>query len=264
MKYKYYIFAIILIIIAGVIGFLACKYNNTKDKKSVIPLDIYQTWHTKDLPPSMRESVNKLKSCNPEFTHHLFDDEDCREFIKEHFSSDVLYAFDKLKPSAYKSDLWRYCVLYINGGIYLDIKYHCVGNFKLINLTDKEYFVRDRVVCNNHGIYNAFLVCKPKNEIMLKCIHQIIQNVRNKYYGKTSIHPTGPMMMQDFFTQSDIISFDMEYTPTMEHDSKNRLDIIKYRGKNILTSYIGYREEQNKYSINEHYSILWKNKDIYN
>ncbi len=51
--------------------------------KTVVPLDIYQTWHTKDLPPKMKECVDKLKQDNPEFTHHLYDDAMCRQFIKK-------------------------------------------------------------------------------------------------------------------------------------------------------------------------------------
>ena len=31
----------------------------------VIPLNIYQTWHTKDLPPLMKNAVNKIIYNNP-------------------------------------------------------------------------------------------------------------------------------------------------------------------------------------------------------
>ena len=100
-----------------------------------IPLNIFQTYHTLDLPPRMRKCVDKLIQNNPEFTHHLYDDNDCRQFIKDNFPLNVVQAFDKLIPGAYKADLWRYCVLYIHGGIYLDIKYNCANKFKLIELT---------------------------------------------------------------------------------------------------------------------------------
>ena len=33
----------------------------------------------------------------------------CRDFIQKHFNMETLWAFDKLKPGAYKADLWRYC-----------------------------------------------------------------------------------------------------------------------------------------------------------
>jgi mannosyltransferase OCH1-like enzyme len=93
-----------------------------------------------------------------------------------------LYAFDKLKPGAYKADLWRYCILYKKGGIYLDIKYRCVNGFKLIELTNKEYCVRDRYFEGIQGIYNALLCFKPNNLMLDKCIKTIVH-----YYLLSSI-----------------------------------------------------------------------------
>ena len=40
----------------------------------VIPLTIYQTWYTKDLPPNMQKNVEYLKQQNPEFSYELYDD----------------------------------------------------------------------------------------------------------------------------------------------------------------------------------------------
>ena len=59
---------------------------------SIIPLNIFQTWPSKDLPPKMKECVELLKKQNPRFTHYLFDDNECREFIKNHFNYEVLNA----------------------------------------------------------------------------------------------------------------------------------------------------------------------------
>ena len=118
-----------------------CNELNSLD--SVIPLNIYQTWHTTSLPPKMQQAVNTIKAHNPEFQHFLYDDNMCREFIKNNFPEDVLRAYDYLIPGAYKADLWRYCILYKKGGIYLDIRYVPFENFKFLNLTKKEHFVID-------------------------------------------------------------------------------------------------------------------------
>ena len=50
-----------------------------------IPSNIFQTWQTKILPPSMFDAISKIKKQNPRFKHFLFDDNDCREFIKTNF-----------------------------------------------------------------------------------------------------------------------------------------------------------------------------------
>ena len=169
------------------------KYNYNP----IIPLKIFQTWYTKDLPQAMKERVEYLKETHPRFEHFLFDDNDCRKFIQDNFNSGVLNAYDRLIPGAYKADLWRYCVLYIHGGIYMDVKYYPINKFKLINLLEEEHWVLDN---DGNGVYNALMVCKAKNEILLKAIYQIVENVKNKYYGNSFLEPTGPGLLAKYFT----------------------------------------------------------------
>ena len=61
----------------------------------------------------MNKAVEIIKKMKPAFEHHLFDDDDCREFIKNNFPEVVLEAFDNLIPGAYKADLFRLCILFI-------------------------------------------------------------------------------------------------------------------------------------------------------
>ena len=173
------------------------------DYKPIMPLTIYQTWYTKNLPPKMKECVELLKKQNPKFEHFLFDDEDCRNFIKTNFSNDVLNAYDNLIPGAYKADLWRLCVLYINGGIYIDIKFSCINDFKLIELTENNHFVKDRV--NPLSIYNAVMACEKNYPFLLQAINKIVSNVKNKYYGSGCLWPTGPEMLGDLILKKQIL-----------------------------------------------------------
>ena len=63
---------------------------------SIIPLNLYTCWHTKDLPPLMRENYELLVKGNPKIKFHLYDEEDCRKFISENFDEKVLNAYDSL------------------------------------------------------------------------------------------------------------------------------------------------------------------------
>ena len=69
------------------------SYPNKQYYNPVIPLNIYQTWHTKDLPPFMKKTVNMIIGNNPRFNYQLFDDNDCRNFIKDNFDENILNAF---------------------------------------------------------------------------------------------------------------------------------------------------------------------------
>jgi mannosyltransferase OCH1-like enzyme len=229
---------------------LKSYYNN------IIPLNIYQTWHTKNLPPLMKKSVDLIKRNNPSFSYYLFDDNDCVEFIKNNFSNKVLNAYNSLQPGAYKADLWRYCILYVNGGIYLDIKYIPINNFKLINLTEAEHWVLD---ADKNGIYNALMVCQPKNTILLAAINKIVENVENKFYGTSSLEPTGPKLLSIFFTNEEKKSFDMYHEFYISFENR----FIYFNNYLVFKSYNGYINEHNTNKKIEHYSDLWNKKNIY-
>lgn len=243
------------------IGFFFLTYSFREGLENMgteIPLHIYSTWHTKDLPPKMAENVESLKKNNPEFQYHLYDEQECRDFIATHFDKKVADAYDCLIPKAYKSDLWRYCVLYVHGGIYMDIKFNTVDGFKLIQLTDKEYFCRD-LESSGGGVFNGIMICKPKNTQCWKCIQKIVENVAQKNYGNDYLSPTGPNLLKQFFTEEELqnmqITFEEKYNcPTQK--------CLFYKGKAAFYYYKEYRDEQSQKG-EPHYAYLWDQRNIY-
>jgi len=250
------------------------KSNNFEIKdsyNSVIPLNIYLTWSIKELPPKMQENVDIMRIVNPEFNIQLFDDNDCRDFIQNHFTEDILIAFDTLKPGAYKADLWRLCILYINGGIYIDIKLNCINNFKFIALTEKEHLVLDRPgywVKGKIGFHNALLVSKPKNNLFLRCINKISENVKNKYYGYNYLYPTGPGLLGE-----EYIKMLRENESTINIQTElDKLDLCLEENEQIIfnnipilkTTYKEYRTEQKLFAKTLNYGEIYNFKQIYN
>lgn len=225
------------------------QIQQTKIANRIIPLNIFQTWHTLNLPQDMNTNMLLLKQQNPEFTHYLYNDDMCRDFISNNFNGDVLYAYDTLKPGAYKSDLWRYCILYKYGGIYLDIKYKCCNNFKFIYLIDKEYFCRDW--CN--GVYQGFMCCLPNNQILYECIKEIIINTKTKSFTINCLSVSGPHL---YSLTSAFNNIKLELKYTTEIISKNNIQILFF--------YKTYRNEQKQNQLLPHYKIMWANRDIYN
>ena len=226
-----------------------------------IPFNIFQTWSSKEnIPTEIQQYINTLKEQNPEFNYQLYGDKECEEYIQNNFESTILQTFRKLIPGAYKADLFRYCILYKLGGIYLDIKYFGVNGFKLIYLTDKEYFVRD-IESSGYGIYNAFIVSYPGNLILKNAIYKIVENVKNDYYGPNYFYPTGPLLLKPYFESIELELVHREVIDT----NKEKKYYISYRnGENIL--YYNYKEYRNIQSqeSKKHYAYLWKEKAIYN
>jgi mannosyltransferase OCH1-like enzyme len=231
--------------------------NFKQDYNPIIPLNIFQTWYTKDLPENMNKRVELLKKQHPRFTHYLFDDNDCREFIKNNYSDEVLNAYDRLVPGAFKADLWRYCVLYKMGGMYLDIKLCCINGFRLIELTENEHFVKDRPL---NSIYNSLMVFKKDNTFLLRSIYKIVENVKNNFYGSTALAPTGPEMLGKLIINN-------RYRLNVDMTHYKHGGYIIYKNIFIIsTEYPEYdNERKTLYSKikTKRYDILWNQREIY-
>jgi mannosyltransferase OCH1-like enzyme len=123
-------------------------------------------------------------------------------------------------------------------------------------MTEKEHWVLD---ADKNGVYNALIVSKPGNEILLKAINAVVTNVNNKYYGATALDPTGPKMLAKLFTKPEKQQFDMTHTFYLSHENR----VILFNGYIIFKSYSGYILEHDKYKKVLHYSVLWERRKIY-
>ena len=240
--------------------------SSPKSHQIIIPKKLFQTWHSKTLPPKMQENVAAIQRQNPELEYFLYDDNDCANYIKKHFSDEVVDAYNKLLPGAYKADLWRYCVMYIDGGVYLDIKYKCVDGFKFIDIMDREHFVLDRYNFwkpGTYGIYNAFIVAKRENPVLMKAIQAIVRNTQTNFYGYNCLYPTGPGLLGELYFGNINGNINMLNDFEMVHNHINSTAYIIYENQIILIDYDEYRKEQKINQKRKHYSELWRQRAIY-
>jgi mannosyltransferase OCH1-like enzyme len=233
-----------------------------------LPLNIYQTWHDEMVYPKMYECINTLKQNNPEFNHYLYTEEQCHNFIKEHFPQEVAEAYDVLIPYAYKADLWRYCILYKLGGVYIDVKFYTMTSLYNIVAVHPEIFVKYVPKVINLGsaidkkiqIINGFLVSPPGNEVLKYIIDAVIENTKHRLYKNGQLNISGPMLLADIIGAHRPKNFitDIPFT----YDGAN----VLYQGKEICKQYPEYREEceiAGKNGEQPHYSVLWAQRRIY-
>jgi len=156
---------------------------------SSIPKVIYQTWKTKNLPESCFRIRQNIQSLNPEYEMKLFDDDDMRQFIQSYFDTFTYHCYLQLNVGAAKADFWRYCVLYIHGGVYLDIKSEITKPLNdLIQSTDSCIITRE----GNVGFFNNWIMIFQKNHpILLQTIRNCCYNISHKTSFDIS-HLTGP------------------------------------------------------------------------
>jgi mannosyltransferase OCH1-like enzyme len=232
---------------------------------SGVPAVIYHSWHSNRVPPKMRDNIYALLKNNPEFDYYLYSDDACAKYIEKNYPKDVLTAFHTLKPGAYKSDLWRYCILYREGGVYLDIKYNTLESLKSIISRSPEVFVKDV----KHGIldgcfYNGVMISKPGNEVFKSCIDEIVNNSKRKSYNSNGLDVTGPCLLgRHLVMRYPQIVNTNQYFFKREWPSGYILDYIMYKDTPIMQSYIEYRDEQELTQKTEHYAKMWEDRNIY-
>ena len=176
-----YIFIILLVILILII--ILSKINNTEYfENNSIPKIIYQTYYDKSkIPNKVYNNINKYAKG---YKHKIFNDKECIEFIKNNFNTEedkengisydkIINSFNNLKRGAHKADLFRYCLLYKKGGVYMDIKTELIKPIN--NLFDKNYFYLIYTKKNDR-IYNGIMACSPNKKIFIKLIKQIINN----------------------------------------------------------------------------------------
>lgn len=241
-----------------------------------VPKKIWQTWHSLPLPPAMTQAVNEVKAAHPDFTHTVMDDAACYAYIAQHFPSAVVTAFAMLIPGAFKADLWRLCVLYHDGGVYLDIKFKVVPPFTFHDLLDKTQFVVDRPAFSTRGfkpgIYNAFMVAVPRDPRILACIDNIVKNTQTRYYGWSPLEPTGPALVARHVSpRSPDVTMQYRTPPSLVRTDARSIYARsgelkqKYGGvRPLIECYNGYTSEQNKtQSRSPHYSRLYAERSVY-
>ena len=89
-----------------------------------VPRHLHQTFPTMDLPEQFGRQVAALRARNPDWNYTLYDNEAIESFIASAYGQDVLALYNRINPGygAARADLFRYLLMYQEGGIYLDIK----------------------------------------------------------------------------------------------------------------------------------------------
>lgn len=144
--------------------------NKASFEKNSIPKKIISTYYDKNKIPI--KVINNIKKFASNYEYIVFDDDEIIDFLKNFYPTNVLDAFYKLE-GAHKADLFRYCYLYIYGGVYLDIKTELIQDLdNILNKNNIELYTVLSIVSNT--IYQGIIVTIPNNKIFLELIDFII------------------------------------------------------------------------------------------
>ena len=144
------------------------------------------------MPSGMKSALASFTDQNPGYEMRLYNGRDCIDYIKKHYDQRTLDCYNKLRPYAYRCDLFRYLVLYQEGGWYSDIRQVCKEPLDTLNQMNREFYVSRDCYLNPRYLYNAFIGSIPKHPIMRKMVDLIVWNIEHNHYGIDCLCPTGP------------------------------------------------------------------------
>jgi len=210
-------------------------YNpNTYTKPKNIPYQIIQTVKDNEMNEMFYNKIIKENmKLNPEFSFNFYTNDMIERFLQTNFEPYVFQAYKKINPDfgACLSDFARYCLLYVYGGVYFDIK--SVTNRSIKPLLEKYSSTKDALIVS-HWLYSDFfgygpqsdilpfkrgeiqnwvIIATPRHPVLKKVIDEMIRRIHSGMNGTTKffvLKLTGPIMFSEviFENLNDVIITD--------------------------------------------------------
>ena len=179
---------------------------------------IHQTAKTCVLPAEIKLNIDRIRLLNQDYEYRFYDNADIESYILNSYGKAFLDAYCAINSSygAARADLFRYMVLYKEGGIYLDVKSAADKPFDSV-LAEGDQFVLaqwDNGVGEQHeswGVHPEYslveggeyqqwhIICAPGHPFLRAVITRVLENIDNyrpwstRFGWKATLATTGPV-----------------------------------------------------------------------
>ena len=238
-------------------------------KKTKIPRHFVQTFRDDiHVHKAIVDNIHNVLKNNKGFDYRLFTDTIGIEYIKEHFDEHTLDAFKKLKTGAAKGDFIRYIIMYLQGGMYLDMD-ACINSDMSEYLNYDFMFLYD----GNYNIAQWTFMMSPKCVVMKYIIEEMVNRIHK---GEQNIFlATGPELVTDVIF--GLMTNQKLYKNTLSRECKKATleDNIHFMGgcfiheftKDMRQQFPGYTKEMLYDQANPRYTPIvngGKTPELYN
>jgi mannosyltransferase OCH1-like enzyme len=232
--------------------------------------NLFQIWITDNNQPTNEYITNqclKLKNMYSDCNYKLYTDREIKSFLFEFFDTDVVLAYEKCKPYAFKSDLARYCLLYTYSGYYYDIsicpEFRLAHNENSIMLLGEPVEI-DGITYNLQD--NGMMYFKNAKDDFLKiAIENCVSNILSHNYGLHPLDITGPMMLY---------KINHNHITLYPYSIKDNKKVVDINGQIWLNYPNGFSSENSvRYKNNNifsygkagtnNYAEMWFNKTVF-
>tara|TARA_R110002074_G_scaffold87339_1_gene192812 strand:- start:11259 stop:12017 length:759 start_codon:yes stop_codon:yes gene_type:complete len=188
---------------------------------------------------------------------------DCREYLQKHFSPTHLETFDCIQAYAGKTNFFRYCVVYREGGWYSDWKQKCLvpslldtlssGGRRWVSCWDRGNSDSIKMKCMQNALFGAV----PGSPILKKAIDICIDHTKRKFYGTTPLQTTGVCVLGEAFGKT-------KYWVMNKNIGVFKDMMFSFNGKPVVKhKYDTNKTDSQDWSKGNNYSKLWENRKYY-
>ena len=190
----------------------------------MIPKIIHQTWKNKTIPEAWKEAVESVKEKHKNYKYILWTDESMKQFVKKEFP-DFYKTYNAYEHHIQRCDAFRFLVLYVYGGIYIDMD---IMSKKSLNPLLKYDIVFVKQPYDN-SFTNAFIACIPSHPFIQYCINKLPEYKDSySFFGKHVhvMNSTGPYFLKKM----------VEHYKAEKHTLKNHYILTKEEYSGDCTS----------------------------
>jgi inositol phosphorylceramide mannosyltransferase catalytic subunit len=175
-----------------------------------IPFLLFQTFYNKsEIANRYKNTSVALQIQNPKFLYQFIDDARGRRLLKAHHDDlppHTLDTFNRVLPfmGAIKGDLLRYALLYLFGGVYIDLDTKITVPFDTIIHKSDEYIcfysTNDRHPCAQN-----IMAATARHPALWEALNKSVVNLRDGRYTTHrlwgTLEATGPLLLNKILQQ---------------------------------------------------------------
>lgn len=187
----------------------------------------------------------------------IWGDEDIKDFLRD-YNKDALYAFLKVIPLSYKSDIARFSLLNNFGGWYSDMGIRFVDSIDTSGYETVMFWDMDDWI--DGAMQTSIIYANPGNEVLYNAVERCIYNAKNENYSNDPWAVTGPTLLGNAYRH--VCPNNIKFGKTIRYNENNSDRIFKIDGK--IVAHGKDFSKQNTINAGIRYETLWNEKRIFN
>lgn len=231
----------------------------------MVPKLLFQTYASaEELDTTLRNNIAELKKRNPDWNYVFFDNKKMDNYVRNFLPAEYVKILSRVNKNYYGiivANIFKYCLVYKFGGVYLDSKSTCLESLNDSIPTDTTFLLsrwRNKPDEEFHGwglhkelgnlvdggeFQQWFLVAKPQHPFLRATIVNAFRNLQNYSVRQFGVGKAGVLRL------TGPICYTRSIVPLMQNTPYNLVDIYS-----LGFRYSVYEHAKQHMSKENHYS----------